>query len=238
MPLRPPLHRLRRFGPLYLIIRPLARSARSIALASVASFATVLAARRRLCQSSYGPLTRSLVTLRLPFIIHTIFPPGRPRPQGRCGVGAGAPSPPPGVESCIIYRVGGWGKQIQVHCGIRSHIRYGAVLKSLLLSCSSTVPAQVGIRRHIGTEFYRSSTVPATGRGIRRQIGTESYQQGRVPQAYRRGILSVRKAGRCKACQSIGVSAQCLSVHRAVTVRAQVEQQYNASDQQYNTSAG
>jgi hypothetical protein len=52
---------------------------------------------------------------------------------------------------------------------------------------SSTVPARVGIRRHIGTESYRRVV-------FHRHIGAGSCQQGRVPQAYRRG--SCQQVGR------------------------------------------
>ena len=52
---------------------------------------------------------------------------------------------------------------------------------------SSTVPARVGIRRHIGTESYRRVV-------FHRHIGAGSCQQGQVLQAYRRG--SYQQVGR------------------------------------------
>ena len=45
---------------------------------------------------------------------------------------------------------------------------------------SSTVPARVGICRHIGMESYRRVV-------FHRYIGAGYCQQGQVPQAYRRG---------------------------------------------------
>jgi len=73
MPLHPPPTWLCRFRPPCLIIKPLARSAQSIALAFVASFATVLTARRRYILELVRSPCSLLATLRLP-IIHTRSP--------------------------------------------------------------------------------------------------------------------------------------------------------------------
>ena len=82
-----------------------------------------------------------------------------------------------------------------VRYGIQSRVRYGTVL--IVVSYGSTVPATGrGIRRQIGTEAYRSSTVPATGL-VRGHIGTRLVgSQGRTVRG-----LSVRKAGRCEVCR-------------------------------------
>ena len=71
------------------------------------------------------------------------------------------------------------------------------------------------------------------GLSVRRRIGTRTCQahrrigMSRLSGSQGRTVrgLSVRKAYRCEACRSVGVSAQSLSVCRAVTVRAQVGQQ-------------
>jgi len=59
---------LRRFGPLCLIVRPLAYLARSIAWPLFTSFATVFAARRRYMPELVRSLCSRLAALRLPFI--------------------------------------------------------------------------------------------------------------------------------------------------------------------------
>ena len=71
--LRPPPTWLRRFGSLCLVVGPLDRLARSIALDSVASFATVLAARRRYMLELVRSPCSLLAALRLP-IIYTRSP--------------------------------------------------------------------------------------------------------------------------------------------------------------------
>ena len=53
------------------------------------------------------------------------------------------------------------GLSVQVAVRLEAYHRVG----------SSTVPARVGIRRHIGTESYRFGSV------FHRHIGAESYQQ-------------------------------------------------------------
>jgi hypothetical protein len=62
--------------------------------------------------------------------------------------------------------------------------------------------------------------MPATG-SARRRISTRLINRVGVPQAYQRGVLSVRKVGRYKACRSkayrysIGILVRGLSARRA-----------------------
>ena len=63
------------------------------------------------------------------------------------------PLPPFRVKSCIICGVGGQENRFQVQYGVYGRVRSVRYLQSLLHG--STVPARVGIRRHIGTESYR-----------------------------------------------------------------------------------
>ena len=92
-----------------------------------------------------------LAALRLPFIIHTIFPPGRPRLRGLCGVGAGAPSPPLGSSRVSwVGWVGGENRfgYIAVFMVVLGTVRY-------LSRCHVAVRCQRGFYKHIGTGSYR-----------------------------------------------------------------------------------